>query len=183
MARDAGGGAGGLSRVAAPLGNPALNWGGYRIGMGSFRLFGREARPSIVPQPREVQWQRMPIAAHFSVPKQVSLAATWQCDLRDDRLRWSNAVFELFGIAPGTPIARRDVLALYAPESLAELEAVRADAIARCASFTMEAQIRTLDGADRWIRISADIACQDGRPTHLYGLKQDITAEWARRGA
>ena len=55
--------------------------------------------------------------------------------------------------------------------------ACAADAIARCGSFTFEAQFRRLDGALRWMRISADVACRDGRATHLYGLKQDITRE------
>ncbi|WP_052507942.1 PAS domain-containing protein [Sphingomonas hengshuiensis] len=118
---------------------------------------------------------------HFSVAHDVSLAGTWQCDLADESLTWSTAVFDLFGIAPGTPLDRRDVLNLYCPESRATLGRLRADAIARRGSFTFEAKIRRPDGDERWMRITADIACRNGRATHLYGLKQDITAEWRHR--
>lgn len=107
------------------------------------------------------------------------LAAAWQCDLADDSLRWTSGVFELFGIAPGTRIDRRETVAMYTAESRELLERLRSDAIANRGSFTFEAQIRRLDGEFRWMRVTADVASRNGRATHLYGQKQDITAEMA----
>ncbi len=103
----------------------------------------------------------------------------WRCDLSDDSLSWTPGVFDLFGIPRGTPVARLDIVTMYCDESREELERLRSDAIANARSFTFEAEIVRTDGEHRWIRITADVACVDGRPVHLFGLKQDITAERA----
>lgn len=108
-----------------------------------------------------------------------TLPASWSCDLSDDRLTWSPGVFDLFGIARGTRIDRRDIVAMYAEESRVLLESLRSAAIADLGSFTFEARIFQPDGAERWLRITADVDARGGRATHLYGMKQDITAEMA----
>lgn len=106
-----------------------------------------------------------------------ALPAAWRCDLSDDSLSWAPGVFDIFGIAPGTPIERADVVEMYTDESREMLERLRADAIANGGSFTFEAQIQRPDGALRWMRVTADVAFSNGRATHLYGMKQDITDE------
>ncbi|WP_448661748.1 PAS domain-containing protein [Sphingomonas sp. CJ20] len=123
----------------------------------------------------------IPGADYFSVAREVPLAGTWECDLADDSLRWSTAVYDIFGIAPGSRLDRQGIVQLYAPESRDTLAVLRADAIARGSSFTFEARICRPDGATRWVRITADIACRNGRPAQLYGTKQDITEEWVPR--
>ena len=111
------------------------------------------------------------------------MPAAWECDLSDDSLRWTRGVYELFGAPEGARIDRRDIVELYDAESRALLERLRARAIAECGSFTFEARIRRYDGAWRWMRVTADVEVRNGRATHLYGLKQDITHEMAARGA
>lgn len=112
-----------------------------------------------------------------------ALAAAWECDLADDSLRWAPGVFDLFGLERGAALRREEVVLLYAPESRAMLDHLRGHAIATCGSFTFEAEIRRPCGDLRWIRIAADVVARDGRATHLYGTKQDVTAEMlARRG-
>ncbi|TPG22614.1 PAS domain S-box protein [Sphingomonas koreensis] len=113
-----------------------------------------------------------------------ALPVAWECDLADDSLRWSPGVFDLFGLPRGAAVRRSDVVRQFMPESREELEQLRSDAIATCGSFTFEAEIRRTDGSALWMRIMADVVTQGGRATHLFGCKQDITAEMlARRGA
>jgi PAS domain-containing protein len=109
------------------------------------------------------------------------LPAAWRCDLADDSLIWSNGVFDLFGIPQATRIDRREVVALYSDESRDLLERLRSEAIASLGSFTFEARIRRLDGDWRWIRVTADVLPKGGRATQLFGIKQDITAEFEGR--
>jgi PAS domain-containing protein len=109
-----------------------------------------------------------------------AVAHGWQCELATEALTWSGGVFELFGIVPGTRIDRREILEFYDEQSRAILERVRAEAVARCGSFTLEARICRLDGAPRWMRITADVAAgSDARPRLLYGTKQDVSDEIA----
>jgi PAS domain-containing protein len=116
-------------------------------------------------------------------PAVATLPVAWECDLADESLRWAPGVFDLFGLPRGAPIKRSDVVLHYVPQSRAELERLRSHAIATCGSFTFEAEICGFDGILRWIRIAADVVVRDGQATHLYGSKQDVTAEMlARRG-
>lgn len=105
------------------------------------------------------------------------LPAAWECDLDGDVLRWAPGVYDLFGLPHGCQISRDDIVAMYAPESRARLAQLRSHAIATCGSFTFEAHILRPDGTPRWMRVTADVLCRDGRATHLYGAKLDITAE------
>lgn len=111
----------------------------------------------------------------------LALAAAWRCDLADDSLTWTAGVFDLFGIPQGARIDRREIVGMYAEESRELLHRLRTEAIATCGSFTFEARIHRLDGEMRWMRVTADVAVKDGRATHLYGMKQDITGEMASR--
>lgn len=122
-----------------------------------------------------------PLETALSPP--LPLAAAWQCELGSDALRWSPGVYALFGLPVGAALRREDIVAMYCSESQRRLEALRSAAIAELGSFTFEARIIRPDGRLRWIRVTADIECRGGNPACLYGLKEDITAEVARRGA
>lgn len=111
------------------------------------------------------------------------IPAAWQCDLRDDSLTWTDGVFDLFGLPRGQMPDREATVAMYLPESRKELKRLRDAAIASCGSFTFEATIRRPDGAPRWIRITADVVKEDGRPRYLYGSKIDVTDELLARAA
>ncbi|WP_206240529.1 GGDEF domain-containing protein [Novosphingobium terrae] len=104
----------------------------------------------------------------------------WSCELADTALSWTPAVFELFGFSPEHRLDRREAVEFYAEESRAMMERLRAEALTHARPFTMEAQIMRADGTQRWMRLTADVMRENGRITHLYGLKQDITEEKKR---
>ncbi|HMC91671.1 MAG TPA: HAMP domain-containing sensor histidine kinase [Allosphingosinicella sp.] len=103
----------------------------------------------------------------------------WECDLATDALSWTDMVYDLFDIPRGAPLDREDVLERYEPESRATLERVRAEAICKGTGFVCDVCIRTSAGAPRWIRITADIEREEGRPVRIFGTKQDVTEERA----
>jgi PAS domain-containing protein len=140
------------------------------MGMHQERHWIRRVRTpaSLLTSPVEVEPATLP-----------ALPAAWQCDLVTEELHWSNGVFDLFGIPPGSAIDRRSTLEFYLPESRRLLDRLRSEALETCGSFTFEAQIRRLDGGLRWMRLNADVQKRNGRAVMLYGTKQDITAEMA----
>ncbi|GJD56672.1 sensor domain-containing diguanylate cyclase [Methylobacterium dankookense] len=101
----------------------------------------------------------------------------FECRLADESLTWTDAVYDLFGLPRGTALRRGRALDHYPPDSLAMLERVRAAALAARRGFDLDAEIVTAQGQHRWIRISASVACADGVPVRLFGLKRDVTAE------
>lgn len=119
---------------------------------------------------------------HDLLDRAASLAGigAWQCDLRTEALAWTAGVFELFGLPRQTKLGRQDTVAMYEEESREAMERLRADAIARQGRFSLDAQIVRADGERRWMRLTAATRSANGRATHLYGLKQDITAERER---
>lgn len=97
----------------------------------------------------------------------------WTCDLRDcDRLTWSHAVYDLFGLPVGAPVERDWAVARYAEHSQSALQRVRGFALRHGCGFMLDAEIAP-EGADRrWIRVLALPEFQHGQIVRLHGLKR-----------
>ena len=101
----------------------------------------------------------------------------WECDLATEALTWTDGVYDLFELPRGAPVDRDAALALYEDESRRAMEALRARAIEEGSSFSLDVRIRTAKGNERWIRLTADVERENGRPVRIFGTKQDVTAE------
>ena len=101
----------------------------------------------------------------------------WECDLATEALTWTDGVYDLFELPRGSPLERARIVALYDEESRREMERLRARAIRDGGSFSLDILVRTAKGNERWIRLTADVEQEDGRPVRIFGTKQDITAE------
>jgi len=101
----------------------------------------------------------------------------WECSLPDQTLSWTDTVYELFDLAPQTPLTREEILKFYTPETRRRLDEVRDRAIHTGEGFSLDAQIITASGNRRWIRITACVEVVNGTATRIFGMKQDITAE------
>ena len=99
----------------------------------------------------------------------------WSCDLADNRLSWTDPVFDLFGLPRGAALSRDEVVALYCEESRVAMDHLRGYAIRHRRGFTIDAQIRTAGGDRRWMRLLGSPVCEGTRVVRLQGLKQDIT--------
>ncbi|WP_338466145.1 ATP-binding protein [Novosphingobium sp. ZN18A2] len=103
----------------------------------------------------------------------------WECDLATDRLTWTDTVYDLFEIPRGKTIDRDEVLSLYDSASRGEMERRRSAAIKSGTGFTQDVLIRGASGNEKWIRITAKIEHDVGKPVRIFGTKQDVTAEKA----
>jgi len=106
----------------------------------------------------------------------------WQCDLRNNRLNWTPAVYELFGIPVDIEVHRALAVSLYVQESRSAMEELRAYAIRHQRGFTLDAQIRRADGDLRWMRLSAIPVIEGRKVVRLCGTKQDVTTEYDGAG-
>ena len=102
----------------------------------------------------------------------------WSCDLANDRLDWTDGVYDIFGLPSDQALDREATIRLYSEESRALLELKRSQAIEQCGRFTLDAQIFRPDGAERWVRITAAVRGSNGRAEMLFGMKQDITEDY-----
>jgi PAS domain-containing protein len=98
-------------------------------------------------------------------------AGCWECDLSDDSLSWSGGVYDIFGLPRGARIGRDAMVALYAEESRAKMELLRAHAIRHRRGFTLDAEIHSAVGERRWMRLICAPVCDGDRVVRLRGLK------------
>ncbi|OLP57365.1 hypothetical protein BJF92_16335 [Rhizobium rhizosphaerae] len=114
----------------------------------------------------------------FNHASAMARIGVWECSLADNCLTWSDVIYDMFEIPRAGRFNREEVLDLYTPASRAELDIKRAQAIADCGSFSMNAEIITRRGNRRWLRITASVdADEAGHPFRIFGMKQDITEE------
>jgi PAS domain-containing protein len=98
-------------------------------------------------------------------------AGCWECSFPDNRLAWSGGVYDIFGLPRGAGVTRADAVALYAEDSRARMEQLRAHAIRHRSGFTLDAEILPACGGRRWIRLIGAPICEAGRVVGLRGLK------------
>jgi diguanylate cyclase (GGDEF)-like protein len=103
----------------------------------------------------------------------------WECRLDDEALTWTDGVYDLFELPRKCPVDRQSAVNLYELSSRREMERLRTHAIRTRSSFTLDARIWTAKGNERWMRLTAGVECNTGRPARIFGVKQDITAEKA----
>ncbi|OLP61145.1 hypothetical protein BJF93_02575 [Xaviernesmea oryzae] len=113
----------------------------------------------------------------FNQASAMARIGVWECTLADGCLSWSDVIYDIFDLPRGSTLSRAEVFQLYAPHSRAELEIKRAQAIAECGSFSMEAEVITPRGNRRWVRITASVEKEGELPLRIFGMKQDITEE------
>ncbi len=96
----------------------------------------------------------------------------WECDLTDNnRLSWSNEVYDIFDLPRGAAVTREETAALYGEGSRAAMEKLRAYAIKHRRGFTLDVEIKPVAADRRWMRLIAAPVCVDGRIVKLQGLK------------
>jgi len=104
-------------------------------------------------------------------------AGYWRCDItHDNSLTWSDKVYALFGLAPGTSVTRDGAVALYTGHSRTVLDRVRTYALSRKLGFILDAAINPEGAGPRWIRILAIpiLAKRSGRVVGIHGLKRPL---------
>ncbi|MCJ2132339.1 diguanylate cyclase domain-containing protein [Methylobacterium sp. E-045] len=113
----------------------------------------------------------------FERASAVARIGVWECRLADEALTWTDAVYRMFDLPVGSAVDRETTLGCYSPESRIRLDALRSQAIAERGGFTLDAEIVTVSGNRRWIRLTATVECEEGTPVRIFGMKQDITEE------
>lgn len=122
-------------------------------------------------------------AAHYKkMYERVSELAkigVWEFDLPSGKLTWTDTVYDLFGFPRGSEVSREETLKLYQPHSRVEMERLRSRAIETGIGFAVDIQLVPVGGVERWIRLTAQIEEEAGKPVRIFGTKQDITSEKA----
>jgi hypothetical protein len=96
----------------------------------------------------------------------------WHCNLDDDSLCWTGGVYDLFGLERGMTVQRPLATSLYQPDSREAMEQLRAYAIRHRRGFTVDVDIRPLDGGECTMRLIAAPILEGAHVVALHGVKQ-----------
>jgi PAS domain S-box-containing protein len=102
---------------------------------------------------------------------------TWEWDLVTDRVVWSEGIYSLLGLPPGsTDASFRRWEEFILPEDRPAVGATVARITAEPGEFSVEFRVRRTDGEVRWLAcVGRAEAGSDGRPRRLLGVNIDVT--------
>jgi PAS domain S-box-containing protein len=114
---------------------------------------------------------------HLQLALEAARLGVWEWDIVEDRVVWSDRVYEIHGMVPGTaPTRAKDLAALFHPEDRdlvtdAVLKALRGED-----RYEVEFRILTPDGEIRWITTAGKVIRDTfGNPIRLLGTTLDTT--------
>jgi PAS domain S-box-containing protein len=106
--------------------------------------------------------------------QEIAHLGSWHLDLRRNRLNWSDEVFRMFGVPPGSPLTYEAFLAMVHPEDLDHVKQAWSAAL-KGAPYDIEHRI-IVRGQLRWVRERAKVEF-DGKGNAIEGIGtvHDIT--------
>ncbi|MEM8631240.1 MAG: PAS domain S-box protein [Pseudomonadota bacterium] len=115
---------------------------------------------------------------HLRILEDTSGTGSWEFNLQSGRLSWSAQTFRLHGLDPASPPPDVEAaITFYLPWSRDRLEAAFAELVTHRIPYDLELQIRTAEGAIRWIQTRGAAVGDAGEVTHVYGTFRDVTEE------
>ncbi len=107
---------------------------------------------------------------------QGAAGGAWDWDLVTGQAWWSDEMYELWGVAPGTRMSLHNSLPIVLEEDRQRLQAAVEDSIARHGDYRCEFRIQHCQRGERWMasygRLVRD---RSGKPVRLLGISLDIT--------
>jgi PAS domain S-box-containing protein len=105
----------------------------------------------------------------------IARLGTWELDINDNALHWSDEVYAIHEIEPGTKIDVANAINYYAPEARPIVTKAIQDSIESGGKWDLELPFITAKNNRIWVRAVGYVEYQDGVPVRLKGAFQDIT--------
>ena len=99
----------------------------------------------------------------------------WELDLETGRIVWTDEVYRIHEVAPGTELELLTSVDFYAASARPTLLAAVDGAIQRGTPYDLELPFITAKGRPLTVRTQGEAVLRDGRPVRLFGTFQDIT--------
>ena len=115
--------------------------------------------------------------AELAAAQEMAQLGNWVRDIGSGQLSWSDEVFRIFGLEPGSRQPDYgDVLRLVHPEDRERLECAIAGALQNGTGYELEHRILRPDGSQRTVQERARVVRGDGgRSARVRGTIQDVT--------
>ena len=99
----------------------------------------------------------------------------WEWDPRTNDITWTDELYRIHGLEPGSPISTVSVMALIDPDDRAGMHETFAAAAARGEPFAFDYRVDLPDGSTRWLHGHGRSISIEGAGVHIVGSTQDVT--------
>jgi PAS domain S-box-containing protein len=124
----------------------------------------------------EAERARVMSDAALGEAQRLAHLGSWEWRPSTDRWVWSDEVYRLFGLAPGSAFPTcRALLDAAHPADRARVERVLAEARSRPASFEIQHRVQLPNGTERFVYQHAEAHQSNGDPPAFLGTIQDVT--------
>ena len=104
------------------------------------------------------------------------LAGAWEVDLASGDMSWSEEVYRIHEVPPGTEVDMETGIEYYAPEVRPTIREAFEQCVEEGESYDLELPLITAEGHRRWVRtVGGPVESADGTPVKVAGAFQDIT--------
>lgn len=112
----------------------------------------------------------------FKMAGSLALIGHWRIDLTAGNVVWSDEVFQLHGLEPGTPPPLADAIGYYHPDDRERVAAIIDGAITDRRDFAYGARLIRADGSIRDVVAQGQVEFGDaGTALAMFGVFQDVT--------
>ncbi|MDH5435410.1 MAG: EAL domain-containing protein [Gammaproteobacteria bacterium] len=110
--------------------------------------------------------------------QQISNTGNWEWNIKTGELIWSDQIFRIFGMEPGSIVPDYDLFIDFVhPEDSDRLRMVIQESLERDKDYEIEHRIIISDKSVRFVREQGRIFYENGVPVKMSGTVQDITSK------
>lgn len=117
------------------------------------------------------------LESRFAEIQRIAQFGTWEWDIANDVLTWSDELYRIFGLAPGMRRLTAEAgLGRVHPNDRDKVRDVLKQAIADRSSYALDHRLVRPDGVVRWLHSRGSVlADEHGEPQRLHGVVLDVT--------
>lgn len=140
-----------------------------------------DTNASLLEQHRQVEAQLRISEERLRMAVEAGEVGIWDWDIPSNRVTWSDRVYEMHQMAPGSDIGGLEGFrSRIHPDDLERVEAALGAALAGGPPYEAEFRTRMPDGSIRWITTRGQLVRDgEGRPLRMVGASTDITGRMA----
>jgi PAS domain S-box-containing protein len=101
---------------------------------------------------------------------------SWDWDLRTNKVTWSDELYRIFGLEPGTIMVAGDAMSFIHPDDQALVRSTVKGAIANKERYSFYYRVLRPDGTERIVHSRGSVLTDGrGEPIRVFGATQDVT--------
>ncbi len=117
----------------------------------------------------------------FHHVERIAKIGAWTLDLRSKNVTWTDEVYRIYGLPPGSVVTVDEAIGSFGEDSLRDLQVAMDWTIETGEPFDLTLNLHPDAQTMRWVRVIGEAERVKGETVTLFGTIQDVTAERTRQ--